>query len=52
MTEQTVKNAVERIIEMMDKSVLLGAAYDCMLDSGKASFQKKLEQIIIESSHE
>lgn len=49
MTEETVKSAVARIIEEMDKSCLLGAAYDCMTDGGKARFQKKIEKIIQET---
>ena len=50
MIEQT-KNAVAKIIQEIDKSVLLGAAYDCMSETGKLSFQTKLEKII-EATHE
>jgi len=41
--------ASEQIIEEMDNLTLLGAAFDCMSDSGKAKFQKKVEKIIMET---
>ena len=46
MEEENAKEAAEKIIEEIDKSTLLGAAYDCMSDNGKTKFQKKIESIL------
>ena len=40
------QEAVEKIIEEIDKSTLLGAAFDCISESGKAKFRVKLEAIV------
>lgn len=40
------KQIAEEILTEIDKSLLLGAALDCMSDKGKASFQTKIEKII------
>jgi len=46
MEEENIKEAVEKIIEELNNSTLLGAAYDCMSDNGKDKFQKKIESIL------
>jgi hypothetical protein len=48
MSQDQAKQATEKIIEELDKTVLLGAAYDCMSDAGKAKLCKKIEKIIEE----
>jgi hypothetical protein len=40
------KNLVSKIVEEMDKELLLGAAYDCMTPQEKVKFEKKLEKIV------
>ena len=40
------KNIMIKIINEIDKSMLLGAAYDCISEEGKIKFQNKLELII------
>lgn len=37
---------VEQIIEAIDSSTLLGAAWDCLSDAAKDRFKKKLLDII------
>lgn len=37
---------VEKVVEAIDKSSLLGAAWDCLSDTAKERFKKKLEAII------
>lgn len=47
--EDALKTAVAKIVEEIDKSTLLGAAFDCMSDQGKLRFQNKMKKIIQES---
>lgn len=49
MTEANVDIAVERVVALIDTSTLLGAAYDCMSDRGKTSFQQNLRVIIADT---
>jgi hypothetical protein len=51
MNEERAKETVEKIITEIDKSTLLGAAYDCISDVGKQKFQDKLIKIVIEGSN-
>ena len=37
---------VDDIIKRIDKSTLLGAAYDCMSDSGKDKFRADIKDIL------
>ena len=41
-----MKTHVEKIVEEIDKSNLLGAAWDCLSDAAKERFRKKLQDII------
>jgi hypothetical protein len=43
-------DTVNKILAIIDKSILLGAAYDCMSESGKQKFIDKLTKIINEHS--
>lgn len=47
--EDTLKLAIDKIIEEIDKFTLLGAAYDCMSDQNKTHFQNKIKKIMQES---
>jgi hypothetical protein len=40
------KEKVQKIIDEIDKSTLLGAAYDCISEQGKIRFQDKIEKIL------
>ena len=44
---KNVEQIVQDIIAEIDKSTLLGAAYDCISEAGKIKFQNKIEQIIM-----
>lgn len=46
--EMGIKQAVDIIIQEIDKRTLLGAAYECMTEKGKEKFQKRLFEIIKE----
>lgn len=46
MSNEKIKYVVDKIIDEIDKSTLMGAAYDCISDNGKIKFQNKLEKII------
>ena len=41
-----IESIVEKVIEEIDKSMLLGAAYDCMSEDGKSRFREKLTKAI------
>lgn len=41
---------LEKIIEAIDSSSLLGAAWDCLSDTAKERFKKKLQKILDDSS--
>lgn len=41
-----MKTTVEKIVEEIDKSTMLGAAWDCLSDVAKERFKKKLQSII------
>ena len=41
-----MKTPVEKIVEELDKSTMLGAAWDCLSDVAKERFRKKLQDII------
>lgn len=41
-----MKTTVEKIIEEIDNSTMLGAAWDCLSDAAKERFKKKLQSII------
>jgi len=43
-----MKDSVEKIVEEIDKSTMLGAAWDCLSDIAKDRFKKKLQAIIDE----
>jgi hypothetical protein len=43
---QKAKNVVDKILAEMDKTILLGAALDCMSDSEKIALEKKIENLI------
>ena len=43
---ESAQRTVDLIIEELDKSVLLSAAYDCMSDGGKEKLKAKLKKII------
>lgn len=40
---------VDKIVYEIDQSTLLGAAYDCMTESEKYSFRKKLKNLLNEA---
>ena len=40
------KEKVQAIIDEIDRSTLLGAAYDCISEQGKIRFQDKIENIL------
>jgi hypothetical protein len=40
------EKTVNRILEEIDKSMLLGAAFDCMTESGKEKFKSKIKKIV------
>jgi len=42
----SAENVVEQIVDELDKTVLLSAAWDCMSESKKEQFKRKLEHII------
>ena len=46
----STNETVNSIIATIDKSILLGAAFDCMSESGKQKFIDKLTKIINEHS--
>lgn len=46
MTDDEAREATQEIVQEIDKSLLLGAAYDCMSEPGKLSFQNKVEAIL------
>ena len=41
------EKTVNRILEEIDKSMLLGAAFDCMTENGKEKFKTKIKKIIL-----
>jgi hypothetical protein len=49
ITDFQVTKLVNNILEEIDKSMLLGAALDCMTESGVEKFKQKLEKLIKES---
>ena len=40
------EKTVNKILEEIDKSMLLGAAFDCMTESGKEKFKAKITKIV------
>jgi len=42
------EQVVNKIIDELDKSVLLSAAWDCMSEHGKDKFKRHLKRIISE----
>lgn len=48
MTKEQAELAVELIIREIDRSTLLGAAFDCVSEAGKERFKNKLIKIILE----
>ena len=48
MSDEEIKKLVDKIIAEIDKSMLLGAAYDCMSEDGKTKFRNKLSKMIAE----
>ena len=48
MSDEEIKKMVDKIIAEIDKSMLLGAAYDCMSEDGKTRFRDKLSKAISE----
>lgn len=39
-------NKIEKIIEEIDKSTLLGAAWDCLSEAAKTKFKAKIQKIL------
>jgi hypothetical protein len=37
---------VEKVVEAIDSSSLLGAAWDCLSDGAKERFKKKIQKIL------
>lgn len=48
MSEEEIIKIVDKIIAEIDKSMLLGAAYDCMTEPGKLKFRSKISKILEE----
>ena len=48
--EEVTKLMVEEIIETIDSSTLLGAAYDCMSVVGKTRLKDKITAIIVKNN--
>lgn len=42
----TTEIHVEKVVEAIDNSNLLGAAWDCLSDAAKDRFKKKIQAII------
>lgn len=45
----TTEEKIDQIIEAIDESTMLGAAWDCLSDTAKARFKSKLGKILDES---
>lgn len=46
MKKYEYDQAVEDIVELFEKRVLLGAAWDCMSEEGKLSFKAEVLKIL------
>ena len=44
-------NVVDKIIQEMDKTLVLGAAWDCLNDAQQKRFKDKLTKLLEESKH-
>lgn len=44
------ETTVNKILKAIDKTLLMGAAFDCMSDDSKEKFRHKLEKIIRKAS--
>lgn len=42
----TTEEKIDQIVEAIDESTMLGAAWDCLSDTGKGRFKKKLALIL------
>jgi hypothetical protein len=45
----TTEEKIDQIVEAIDESTMLGAAWDCLSDTAKGRFKKKLALILDES---
>lgn len=45
----TTEEKIDQIVEAIDESTMLGAAWDCLSDTAKGRFKKKLQKILDES---
>lgn len=41
-----MKDPVEQVVQVLDESTMLGAAWDCLSDAAKARFRNKIKKII------
>ena len=44
---ENIDKIVQDIIAEIDRSTLLGAAFDCISETGKIKFQNRIKQIIM-----
>lgn len=45
----STEEQVEKIVEAIDSSTMLGAAWDCLSEAAKGRFKAKLKKILDES---
>ena len=46
----TTEEKIDQIVQAIDESTMLGAAWDCLSDTAKGRFKKKLALILDEES--
>lgn len=44
--KQMTSSTVDKIVEAIDQSTMLGAGWDCLSDIAKERFRKKLQRIL------